>query len=695
MSGKNVLTRSKKQKALALLRGGQLEVARELYEEILRTDPRDAEAWCALGVVHGMQERFDEAVRCAERALALRPDYAEAYSNLSAAHEALGRYREAEAAARRALIILPDYADAHYNLGNALKGLKRFDEAIAHYEQALRVRSADAEAWLNLSRCHVARKSLPQAEACYREALKRRPDYVEAYNNLGVVLHAQGQFPEAGAMLQEALRLDPEHANAHINLALLLDEEGRLEEAARHFETGLRFKPDLASAWNDLGNVRLKQGRLEDALALYRRALSLKPESSSIHSNMLLALNYHPEFDAASLFAEHLAWGQTHGRTPLPADPPGPGGPAGGRLKVGYVSPDFRAHSVAYFLEPILAHHDPDAVEIFCYVNVARADDVTRRLQGLGHHWRDIRDIPDEQVAETIRADGIHILVDLAGHTADNRLPLFARLPAPVQVSYLGYPNTTGLPQMDYRLTDATADPPGQEAFHSERLLRLPRGFLCYRPPEYAPAVGPLPALEMRHITFGSFNAMAKINEQVVALWAQILAAVAHSRLLIKNHSLRDAATRERYVALFEKQGIAADRLEFVGWLDRPAEHLALYHRLDIALDTFPYHGTTTTCEALWMGVPVVTLAGNRHAGRVGVSLLTQLGLTELIAATPQEYVRLAVALAGDTERLARLRAGLRERMRHSPLLDAQSFTRDLEAAYREMWQRGREAEKP
>jgi predicted O-linked N-acetylglucosamine transferase (SPINDLY family) len=317
---------------------------------------------------------------------------------------------------------------------------------------------------------------------------------------------------------------------------------------------------------------------------------------------------------------------------------------------------------------------------------------MTERLKQRSHHWHNIRGKTDDDVAALIRADAIDILIDLAGHTENNRLPVFARKPAPVQVTYLGYPNTTGLRTIDYRLTDIEADPPGQEPYHTEQLVRLPHGFLCYTSPPDAPAVTALPTSTVGHVTFGSFNNLAKMTPEVIGLWAQILKAIPGSRLVIKNKSMKDGPTRERYLALFRETGITEDRLDFVAWIPEAADHLGAYAHVDIALDTFPYNGTTTTCEALWMGVPVITLAGERHAARVGVSLLTRVGLTELIAQSPEEYVKLAVELAADTERLVQLRAGMRERMKHSPLCDAKSFTRDLETAYRGMWREWCEA---
>ncbi|HMD55082.1 MAG TPA: hypothetical protein VKJ65_11085, partial [Phycisphaerae bacterium] len=354
----------------------------------------------------------------------------------------------------------------------------------------------------------------------------------------------------------------------------------------------------------------------------------------------------------------------------------------------GYVSGDFREHSVTYFLQGLFAAHDPGQVEIFCYADLRNSDHVTSRLKSFVHHWQNITGKSDSDVAEIIRRDGIDILLDLAGHTADNRLLAFARKPAPVQVTYLGYPGTTGLGTVDYRFTDAYADPPGQDdKFYSEKLLRLNNTFLCYEPPDVAPPVGPLPALKRSGaIIFGCLNMLPKINAKVVELWAQILKQTPESRMLLKNASLSDLSAREHLLQLFTNCGIGPDRLELHGWMASSKEHLQLYNQIDLALDTFPYNGTTTTCEALWMGVPVVTLAGHVHMSRVGVSLLSNAGLPELIAQTPEEYVQIAVKLAGDLPKLNELRGTMRQRMQKSPLMDSRRFAHNVEEAYRNMW---------
>ncbi len=688
MPKKNILTRSKKQKAFALMQSNQLHEAKSLFEQISATDKHDAETWCALGAVNGMLGLYDESIRCCRQAIAIRPDDHKAYSNLTVALEAVGRLDEAVAAGQEAVRINPNDVDTHYNLGNALKSQGRLDEAIASYHKALRLNPDDAESRLNLGIALAAQGKLTEAIEHYQRALRIRPNYAEAYNSLGVALAALENHEQAIAAYRQALKIKPDYANAHNNLAIVLEAQGRLEEAVAGYREALRIRPNFAEACNNLGNALKGQGQLDEAVKSYREALRIKPDYPSAYSNLLLALNYSTDYDPAVCFTEHVRYHEAHDHNQAALPSYTNTNEPDKRLKVGYVSPDFQSHSVAFFIELILRHHDPAMVETFCYAEVKSPDSTTERLKGLAAHWRNTCGETDAQLAEMIHADEIDILVDLAGHTARNRLPVFALKPAPVQVTYLGYPNTTGLPTMDYRLTDALADPPGQEAFYSEKLIRLPQGFLCYTPPTESPEVGPLPASQTGHVTFGSFNMLPKINPSVVETWSRILKATPRSRLILKNKSFRDEAVRERYLAFFQKHGIAADRLELIGWLPRIADHLDLYHRIDIALDTFPYNGTTTTCEALWMGAPVITLAGDRHAGRVGVSLLTQIGLTDLIADTPEDYVNRAVQLAENPERVADLRSGLRERMVNSVLCDGKTFAQNLETAYREMWKR-------
>jgi predicted O-linked N-acetylglucosamine transferase (SPINDLY family) len=356
-------------------------------------------------------------------------------------------------------------------------------------------------------------------------------------------------------------------------------------------------------------------------------------------------------------------------------------------LRVGYVSPDFREHSVAHFTRKLIGSHNREKVEVTCYADVMKPDGFTREFEAQADHWLSLVGMDDEAVAERIRQDGIDILVDLAGHTSDNRLLVFARRPAPVQVTWLGYPNTTGMRAMDYRLTDAVADPPGEaDKTHTEKLIRLEHGFLCYQTDEPVPEVAPPPCLQQGHVTFGSFNTTKKVTADVIRVWSQILKAVPGARLLLKSESLQDEAARARLRKAFGERGVAEDRLELHGGFPGRDEHMGLYSTVDVGLDPFPYNGTTTTCEALWMGLPVVCLRGDRHAGRVGASIMHRIGLDELVAGSKDDYAALAQALAADTGRLAELRSGMRARMRASPLMDVRLFAETLESAYRQMW---------
>ena len=640
---------------IALLKEGRFEEAVACLRGALAADPDNVRALNHLGQALHKQGRRDDAAACFERVLSLRPSHVAACVSLGNVRMDQQRFTEALACYERALAIKPDIPGIHYNCGLALQALDRSAEAVEKFQQAIAA----------------------------------NPNYAPAHNGLGTALRHSGRIEDALCAYRRALALQPDFADVHCNLATVWQTQGKLHEAVTSYEKALALQPDSAYAHGGLAVVLKDQGRLDEALQHFARALELDPWLAETRNSLLFSMNYVSGLRPEEVYAAHVEFGRRH-EAPLRevASLPHANIPdTERRLRIGYVSGDFRYHSVASFLEPVLAQHDRARFEVYCYSCSSSADDMTRRLQGYADCWRHIAGMSDEEAAQRIRDDRIDILVDLAGHTANNRLLTFARKPAPVQVAYLGYPNTTGLTTMDYRLTDAHADPVGcTEHLYTERLVRLPRVFLCYRPTEGAPPLVPPPVLKTGQLTFGSFNALSKITPEVVACWSRILRALPKARLILKNASLRDEATCRRYLDLFSREGIAPERLELLSWTASASGHLALYWRVDIALDPFPYNGTTTTCEALWMGVPVITLAGSRHAGRVGVSLLTQVGLEDLIAQSEADYLALAVRLAADPERLTRLRSGLRERVAASPLCDAAAFARDVEAAYRTMW---------
>ncbi len=492
-----------------------------------------------------------------------------------------------------------------------------------------------------------------------------------------------------------AAGLDPKHAGVRLYLGHSLERLGQIDDAVEQYLASLRLEPRNARAYLLLGGALVKAGHAAEADLAFAKSLEIDPEQPTARSRRVAAMNYRSDLTPRQVADAHRDWDRWHGAPLFPTWPPAARSREGGKLRVGYVSPNFHRHSVAHFLLPVLRWHDKAAFEIFLYAENAADDDTTKALRAAADHWRLIHGERSEDVAAQIRADGIDILVDLAGHTGDNRLLVFARKPAPVQVSWLGYPQTTGMRAMDYRLSDAITEPPGEaDELSAETVVRLPRGFHCFgRPGEDLPGdgcegdpleIGPLPAAANGYVTFGSFNTVQKMPPALVRAWAAILRATPGSRLLLKSYP--DDVIARRFRDLFAAEGIEPARVEFLHMTESRTEHLRLYNRMDIALDPFPYNGTTTTCEALWMGVPVVTLRGDRHAARVGASLLTRMDLGDWITHDEQSYINKAIERAADLPGLTQLRTTLRLRMRRSPLCDAAGFARDLEDAFREMW---------
>jgi protein O-GlcNAc transferase len=579
-----------------------------------------------------------------------------------------------------------------FNTGKALFGRGQLDLAAKCYREAIRLEPANPETHFHLGNALFVQGKIDEAGDAYREAIRLKPDYAEAHLNLANVLRPRGKLDEAIAAYRQAIRLVPGYAKAHSNLGVTLQEQGRLTEAVAEGRHAISLQPDLADAHSNLAVALWHQGKLDEAAAAFRRAIAIQPDHARAFSCLLFCLEYDDSL-TDDLFTEHRAFGARFGRPPPEraayANQPDPER----RLRIGYVSPDFRWHSVAFFVEPLLKEHDRRAMEVFCYADVMQPDGATAYLQGFADHWLASAWLSDDALGERIRQDEIDILVDLAGHTANNRLGVFARKPAPVQVTWLGYPNTTGLSAIDYRLVDAVTDPPGEaDAAATETLVRLDGGFLCYGGVDGAAEPKDPPCLTAGAVTFGSFNNPAKLSGATYDAWAALLARLPQSRLLLKGSSFADPDTRALFLARFVDRGVTTDRVELMPRLTGADAHLSAYHQVDIALDPFPYNGATTTCEALWMGVPVVTLRGNRHAGRVGASLLTQVGLTELITNSVEEYIETAIALARDPTRLASLRQSLRPRMTASPLCDSRAFARKMEAAFRTMWRRWCEA---
>ncbi len=681
--------------ATALRSAGYLKEAETIFRSALALDEDCLEARAGLakvmfGRAHAFQERgeLEKAIKWYGNALEMNPDYAIAHNNLGNVLKEQGAFDKAISAFRRALDLDRDFAEAHNNLGVLLIEQGEIDEAIRFYRDAIRIDPEFAIAHNNLGNALNALRQFDEAIVCYKQALALKPDYASAHCNLGVAYKDMGKIDEAIKCYRKAVEVKSDFASAHNNLGTALLDKQRLDDAVVCLSRAIELKPTFGWAHNNLGNVFKYKRQLDKAMCCYRRALAVEPEITGAHSNLLQSLHYLPAITLSELASEHAEFQKVHA-APLRAewrphenfvDPNRP-------LRVGFISADFVKHPVSYFLIRALENMNRDEFEIVCYADRVRPDEMTKRFQNVSKIYRDVSWRNDEQLAEVVREDQIDVLFDLAGHTAGNRMLVFARKPAPIQVTWLGYVGTTGLEAMDYIMADRFEIPTEADEYHCEKVIRLPDGYVCYEAPEYAGKVSSLPAMSRGHVTFGSFNNPAKITQQVVDVWAKILNRVQASRLVLKFKGMGEPSVAAELHDSFASQGIDAARVECLGWTPH-VELFEAYRRIDVALDTFPYGGGLTTCEALWMGVPVITCPGETFASRHSLSHLSNVGLTETVAATLDEYVELAVSMADDLKRLEAIRAGLRERMAASPLCNGKQFAGNLTRVLRDVWRK-------
>jgi protein O-GlcNAc transferase len=663
---------------------GRLAEAERAYREVLAAEPNHAGALQYLGALCLRSGRVDEAIQLIQRSIHLKPDDADAHGNLGNALRAKGDFAGAAASYERAIQLKPSEAQIYFNLGNVRVDQGRLDLATESYRRAIELKKDFAGAFYNLGKALADQRQWEEAVAAFQGAIRAQPRFPEAYFNLGHSLLEVRQFEEAAKTLRMAIQLMPHSAVARNMLGSALSHMGDNEGAEREFREAIRLKPDYDVTYSNLARTQAENGEMDDALVNFRRAIELAPHNPVIHSNLVYALYFRAGSTAAEILSEHRQWAHRHAQgfvsqiRPFENDRE-----PSRRLRIGYVSPDFWNHPGGRFMMPLLAAHDHGQFEIFCYSSVVNPDAFTARAQGYADVWRDIRTLPDERAADVIRGDGIDILLDLSLHMAGNRMLLFARRPAPVQVTYLAYPGTSGLDAMDYRITDPFIDRPGSDdGRYSEKSIRLPHCYWCYEAPEGSPDVAPLPAAGRGNVTFGCLNNFSKVSPAALETWAAILSALPGSRLLLHAQA---GSHRDRAGKFFAQRGVSPDRLSFVQRAPF-LEYLKTYERIDIALDPFPYVGGTTSCDALWMGAPVVTLAGELATGRGGVSIMNNIAHSEWIADSPGQFIEIAKTLAGDLAGLARIRSGLRDRMRNSPLMDAKRFAADMENAYRQMW---------
>ena len=626
-----------------------------------------------------------EAANAFEQASSLRPDSPEAWAGLAQALYVLRRLEAALIAYRRVQSLGPLSAETANNFGLALTEARLYDEALVVLRQGLACSPGSAELWYNLGNALSAQGAGLEAIAAYRESLKLAPRNTKALLNLGNVLRARRELSAAIESYSAALAIDPQNHDAQNNLGTALWAAGRPDEALAALRRAIELRPDSSAAYNNLGNVLKDTGCLAAAIAAFRRASQLAPRDSQPHSNLLYSLYFHPDYDAAAILHEAKQWALAHARPAAKSAARRSAGKSSHKtLHIGYVSPDFRDHCQSLFTLPLLSHHDHGEFKIHCYAQLAAPDATSRRIEGLADAWRPIQALSDEALEALIRADEIDVLVDLTMHMSNGRPLLFARKPAPVQVAWLAYPGTTGQTAIDFRLTDPWLDPAdADDRRYVERSIRLPSTFWCYDPGAETPAVNSLPALANGHVTFGCLNNFCKVSDLSLRLWGRIMAVTPNSRLILL---APPGQHRSRVVDTLREFAIAAERIEFVPYQPRHV-YLETYRRIDVCLDTLPYNGHTTSLDAYWMGVPVVTRVGQTVVGRAGWSQLNNLQLAHLATFDDESFIETAVHLGDDLAALAQLRAGLRERMRTSPLMDAAAFTAAMEAVYRRVSQ--------
>jgi predicted O-linked N-acetylglucosamine transferase (SPINDLY family) len=639
--------------AHGLVTAGDFARARAICEQILEQKPDVVPAINLLAMIHLRENRFPQATSESARALEIDPNFAPARATLGEALRLMNTPEQAVGHLEKALALQPDLPDAHRSLGICLVHFGKVDEAILHFQKVIDLTPQDAG----------------------------------GYNNLANTLMALKRFAEAESLYRRAMALNPKFVEAQTNLAVAVGEQLRVADAKREYRKAIAMQPNYFQAYLMLGGLQQATGCIKDALNTWQRARQVEPNTPTVYSLGLFSMNLTDEFTPEQIYEEHVRYADRFETPLLQARPPlAPALSPKTKLRIGYVSADFRTHPVRSFLDAALAL-DRERFDVVCFSATANPDDETEKLKRAVDGWVNIRMLSDDQAAERIRQENIDVLVDLSGHTGENRLPIFFRRPAPLQVTWLGYPNTTGLRSIDYRITDAHADPPGAtEQLHSEKLWRLDDGFLCFAEPANSPDVAPPPVDRTGHITVGVFAVVSKITNAMINVWSQILKQAPESRIVLKSRMMQSADVQNRLLGEFEAAGTDPVRVSFLGRDSAHTNYLERFNDIDLMLDTYPYHGTTMVLEALWMGVPVVSRAGRTHVSRAAVSLLANVGRQESIAQTDEAYIAKAVELSRDLPRLREIRRSLRGALQSSPLMDQGGFARKLGDAFFAMW---------
>jgi len=664
---------------------GNYEDAEKLTRQLVVKFPDDLFGLNILGAILNQCNRSKEATVILEKARSLHKNDPGIYNNMGLAFANIGRLDEALGHYTKSLKLKPNFFEAHYNMGNALKKLGRFDEAIERYVKALKIKPDLAEALNNMGLVYLELGRIDKAIEQFTTALEINASFADAHNNLGNALKELGRLDEAVVQYRKFLEIKPDYAEVHNNFGNALQGLGRLDEALEQYTRSIELMPSLAEPHSNMANVLQNLGRFDEAIEQYMRAMELKPDYACAYSNMLFCFSHTSKLSFEVVAQKHSQFGTIH-ESELKKDWKMHKNDRNTKriLRVGFISGDFKNHPVAYFIEPVFKSMDRSSVAIYAYANHLNDDHVSDRLKGLVDSWCKISGMTDQCVAKLIQNDKIDILVDLSGHTDRNRLLVFARKPAPVQCSWGGSPNSTGLSAVDYFVTDYSHAPVGTELYFTERLLRLPTNFV-FQPNEILPAVNELPALKNGIITFGSFNRFPKINRDLISLWSAVLQAVPDSRFVIGNDD--GSSFAETITSEFTKHGINAGRVVLHKRVPLQ-EYLKLHSEVDIILDSFPYGGGTTSCHALWMGVPVVGIYSPSSILQVSRSILNAFGMLDFFAEDKKQYIEIAKRWADDIPRLALLRRSLRQHIQSYPLADPEVFAKYFERGLRKIWKR-------
>lgn len=634
------------------------------------------------------KNRYEEVLELFKKAEISAPDSIEAIGDIANLLEIMQRSEEAwpyyQKAYQLAQSVTEPTPETYSILGTVSAMHGDYQSALTYHQKALALKPGDTSMLMNVADVHKKLQNFDEAEKHYMQAVESNPNLWQVYFNASLFYWENGQIERALRGYQQALTLNPQSLGILVSIGMAYMDKHDLTAAKDVFEKILEKDPENSQAHLALGNIMMSFGEGQNAKQHYERAYA-SMRSWIAHSNYLFIMHYDPSVKSEDIYHETLKWAENYTGhiTPLAqhANEPDPKR----RLRVGYVSGDFRIHPVTAYLEPVLQSHDKSQIEIFCYANHARGDEATERYKSCADHWRNIYQLSDNAVTRIIQEDKIDILIDLSGHTENSRITMFAHKPAPLQATWIGYFNTTGLKAMDYIITDRFLLPPEDEHLYTEKPLRLPHSGAVYKIRDLSVEVNPLPALTNGYVTFGCFNALGKMTPEVVALWAEILKQIPDAKLFLKNQGFNEESVRDAYRAQFASHGVDESRLIFAGF-SPTKEYLETYHHVDLGLDPFPYNGATTTLDSLSMGVPMVSLKGDRLIGHIGESLLAKVGLEDFIAQTKEDYVKKAVAFAKDTQKLANIRANLRQTLMASPMTNPETFTRGLEDAFRKIW---------